>query len=152
MKTFSVRCSNSDFAYAVLEGDKDTPIVVSSGQIAFPKNFSEGEKLQWLHQELSGLLQNHSPEKVVVKAPEPLVKRSNAIDSRLHNESIVLLAAQTNGIKESEKKTNATIAKDLGLKGRAKYLKTGLDTDKVEGFSSYSAKIQEAILASWSSL
>ena len=81
-----------------------------------------------------------------------MVKRSNNLDCRLHNEAIILMVAESNGIKQASKKTNATIAKDLGLKGRPKYLKTQLDTSIIDEYDSYNSKIQEAILAGWSSM
>lgn len=150
MKVCGIRCSNSDFAFAILDGDKHHPAVIHSCRLAFPANFKEGEKVHWFYHELNSLIQQHSPDSVVIKGPEPLVKRSNSIDSRLHNEGIVFLAAAANGIIDTCKKTNATIAKDLGVKGRTKYLKTKLDTSAIADFESYGDKLQEAILAAWS--
>lgn len=152
MKTFGVRCSNSDFAYAIIEGDKDKPKIINSSNVNFPKNFSDGERLYWFSQEINTLLQQHKPDNVVIKAAEPMVKRSNNLDTRLHNESIIFMTAESNGIKNAIKKTKATIAKDLGLKGKGKYLETKLDTSPIDNFDSFNIKIQEAILAGWSSM
>jgi len=152
MKTFSIRCSNTDFTYAVIDGDKSSPKVLEQAKVNFPKNFSEGEKLHWFNQEINTLIQQHSPESVVLKGAEPLAKRSKSLDERLHVESVVIMTAGANGIKNCTKKVKSTIAKDLGLKGKGKYLQTKLDTSVIDDFDSYNTKAQEAILAGWSSL
>jgi hypothetical protein len=45
---------------------------------------------------------------------------------------------------------SSTISKDLGLKGKGKYLKTKLDTSPIKDFENYAQKVQEAILVAWS--
>ena len=135
-----------------MDGDKKSPEVLLSKRIAFPKNFSEGERLYWFHQELISIITDNKPDVIILKGPEPLVKRSKSLDSRLHNEAIVFLVAAANGILSVTKKVSSTIAKDLGLKGKGKYLKTKLDTSPIADFESYSTKQQEAILAAWSSM
>lgn len=152
MKVLGMRCSNSDFTFAIIDGDKKNPEIVVATKRAFPKNFSEGERLHWFHQELTAIFADNKPDVITLKGPEPSVKRSNALDSRLHNEAIVFLVATANGIAPVSKKVSSTIAKDLGLKGKGSYLKTKLDTSPVDNFDSYSDKEQEAILAGWSSM
>ena len=152
MKVLGIRCSNSDFTYAIIDGDKESPEVVMVNRTAFPKNFSEGERLHWFHQELNGILTDSKPDVITLRGPEPMVKRSNALDSRLHNEAIVFLAATANGISSVSKKVSSTIAKDLGLKGKGSYLKTKLDTSPIDNFEGYSTKEKESILAGWSSM
>lgn len=147
-----MRCSNSDFTYAIINGDKKSPEIVVAKRTAFPKNFSEGERLHWFHQELTAIFVDSKPDAITLKGPEPLVKRSNALDSRLHNEAIVFLVATANGIISVSKKASSTIAKDLGLKGKGSYLKSKLDTSPIDNFDSYSEKEKEAILAGWSSM
>ena len=66
--------------------------------------------------------------------------------------AMVYFAAQNKGIKDISKKVKGSIAKSLGLKGRAKYLKTSLDTTLIENFDSYSDKAHDAIYAGWSKL
>lgn len=152
MKVIGFRCSNSDFTYAVIEGDKESPEVIVAKRIAFPKNFSEGERLRWFRQELNTIFSENNPEVITLKGAEFAVSRSNSLDSRLYNEGVVILVAAEIGILEVAKKVNATMAKDLGLKGKAKYLKTKLDTSPINDFDSYNPKHQEAILAGWSSM
>ena len=62
------------------------------------------------------------------------------------------VAGGTEGMNAIFKKLKSTIAKDLGLKGRAHYLQTSLDTSVIPGFGGRGGKEQEAILAGWSEL
>ena len=75
----------------------------------------------------------------------------NAFENRVENEAAAYVAAANRGIKAVFKKMNVTLAKDLGGKGKAKYLKT-LDTSAFPGFSELQEKKQEAIIAGWSAL
>ena len=65
--------------------------------------------------------------------------------------AIFLLSAKL-GINEIESKVKSTIAKDLGLKGKGKYLDTKLDTSCIDNFDKFPKKEQEAILVAWSCL
>jgi hypothetical protein len=85
-----------------------------------------------------------------MKAHEGPVGKKSPFESRVEHEAMVLLAAANRDIRVS-KKAKSTMAKDLGHKGRARYL-AKLDTSPIESFDSYSAKIQEAIFAAWSGL
>ena len=152
MKVLSIRCSNNDYTFCVISGMKESPAIEATGHVAFPAGFSDSEALKWLHQEMEELLRSHTPEKVVIKGTEPMVKRSNALEARIRNEAIISLAACQAGCAHIQKKVKATIAKDLGLKGRGKYLDTELDTSPVSGFECHTTKEQEAILAGWSCL
>src|SRR3989339_404637 len=111
MKVLGIRCSNSDFSCATLDGDRGNPTIIQTKRFPFPANFSEGERLHWFYHELDSLIKKLKPDTISLKGPEPLVKRSNSLDSRLHIEGIVFLVADVNGIKNACKKTSATIAK-----------------------------------------
>ena len=152
MKVLAIRCSNNDYTYCVMSGTKDSPNVDVNDRVAFPRGFSTPEALRWFHHEIQGLLNSHSPDRVVIKGAEPMVKRSNTLESRMHNEAIIFLCCSQTGCEMVEKKVKATIAKDLGLKGRAKYLASKLDTSVIPNFDERSVKEQEAILAGWSCL
>ena len=41
MRILAVRCSNTDFAYTVIKGPKQSPIVIDSDVIGFPKGYDE---------------------------------------------------------------------------------------------------------------
>lgn len=85
-----------------------------------------------------------------IKRTETSVKRSNALERRIEYEAIASLAAAEAGCTNVHRKVAATVAKDLGLKGKSKYLKTDLDTSAIDRFAAYSAKEHEAILVAWS--
>ena len=90
-------------------------------------------------------------EKIVMNKSEAKI-RGNIYEDRVEHEAMVYLAASNQGIKPVFKKVKSSIAKDLGLKGRARYLDTSLNTSSIIDFDNYSDKSQDAILAGWSKL
>lgn len=151
MSIFGFRCSNTDFAYCVLSGTKNSPMVEAAELITYPKGFSEPEVLKWLHQEVFQIFGKHGCSSVAIKKPELSVKRSNSLDTRIECEGIITLASADAGCLSVKRIINASIAKGLGLKGKSRYLKT-LDTSPVRNFDSYPSKVQEAIVAAWSNM
>lgn len=152
MRLLAVRCSNTDFAYAVIEGTKQSPTVVESDLTGYPKGSEEHVLFHWFHQEIMGLIGNHSPDGVAVKAAETMVKRTRSLEIRIRVEGIALMSAAEAGCDTAHRKVKSTIAKDLGMKGKGKYLETKLDTSPIADFDSYNTKQQEAILVGWSCL
>ena len=152
MKTIALRCSNSDFAYVVLDGTQEKPSIEQCANTAFPKGYEEHSLLYWFYQEITEIMQTHSPDQLVIKAAETMVKRSNSLELRMRIEGIALMVAAEVGCASACRKVKSTIAKDLGMKGKGKYLETKLDTTIISSFDSYKAKQQEAILAGWSCL
>ena len=152
MKVLGVRCSNTDCTFCLLSGSKDSPAVDMSQNIKLPKDFNKAEALNWFSQELETIFKKNKIYAVALKGPEPMVRRSNNLVSRVQNEAIVYLVAARFGIIDVETKVKASIAKQLGLKGKGKYLDTKLDTSVIEGFDNFSVKEREAILVGWSAL
>jgi hypothetical protein len=150
MKVMGIRCSNTDYSYCILSGSRDIPVVDATCQVSFPAGYSEVEILRWLHHEMQAIFKAYCCCAVGVKKVEATVKRSNAIDFRIQSEAIVGLAAAEAGCLDVRRKVKASIAKDLGLKGRGKYLETRLDTSPISKFAEYPTKVQEAILIAWS--
>lgn len=149
MAILGVRCSNTDIAYCVLSGTKDAPLVDATRLIPYPKGFSEPETLKWLHQEIIQVLGQHPCDAVAIKKPEVTVKRSNALEARIECEGVVTLAAADAGCLSVGRFVSASIAKGLGEKGRAKYLKV-FDASAIREFDDYPLKVREAILVAWS--
>ena len=152
MKYLGIRLSNSDFSFAILEGSRNSPKVSGSKTLLLPKNYCISDKLDWLLKELECLMKTNSIKGVVVKRTETMVKRSNNLESRIKLEAMPYLAAKNCGIKNITEKVKPTIAKDLGLKGKSKYLSTKLDTTIIRDFHKKTPKIQDAILAAWTLL
>lgn len=150
MKTLGVRCSNTDYTFCILSWDAGSPDIETIKRVAYPTGFTEPETLKWLHQEFEAVLRAHTIDRVGIKRAETNVKRSNLLEFRIQAEAIVSLAAAQVGCGSVERKVRSTVAKDLGLKGKAKYLQTKLDTSAIPGFDEYSIKEQDAILLAWS--
>ena len=149
LTVLGVRCSNRDFAYAVLTGSKDTPKNVEVRTLPYPKGFAKPQSLHWLLQEIHSVLKRHSIQKIVLKQFEGK-SRGGTFEDRVEHEAAVMLAGGSLGLRAVFKKMNSTIAKDLGQKGRSKYL-ASLDTWNPT-FDSFSDKEREAIHAAWSNL
>lgn len=152
MTVFGVRCSNSDYTYCLLEGTKTKPVLRDVKRTPYPDGYSECELLKWLHQEMADLFGKYACGAVGIKKAEGNVKRSNALEARLQAEAIVALAAAQAGCLSVKRKMGMTIAKDLGLKGKAKYLQTELDTSVINGFDGLADKAKDSVLAAWSCL
>jgi hypothetical protein len=108
--------------------------------------------LNWLHQEVTTVIGTNQYDVVSIKKPEPTVRRSNSLEFRIQAEAIVQLAAAQAGISTVDRKVNVTIAKHLGMKGKAKYLSTKLDTSPIPNFDKFTPKVRDAVLVAWSCL
>jgi len=146
-----LRCSSKDYAYAVLDGSRDKPVVVASGLIPFPRNQSRMQSAYWFYQELEEILRTHKCTKIVIRGSESRTKNASLVE-RIEHESMAYVAGGKNGIKFVGRKIRATLAKDLGLKGKASYLETKLDCSPIPGFDALADKVQEAIISGWSEL
>lgn len=151
MSILGIRCSNKDFTYAVMVGSKKKPVVQHVASVSVPKNFSRPRALHWMVQEIQGLIAKHGIQKVVMKSFEGRT-RGKTYAERVELEAAVYIAGGMDGMSAIFKKVKSTIAKDLGLKGRAHYLQTSLDTSVIPGFGGKKDKEKEAILAGWSEL
>lgn len=151
MAILGIRCSNSDFAYAILEGTKDSPNLVHTEQINYPIGFTKQYSLKWFFQEISGIVTQNEIESIVLKGYEGQVRRKNTFVDRIDHEAIIFLVAGNRDIRFVSRKVKSTIAKDLGFKGKGRYL-SRIDNTKIDEFGGYSDKIQEAILCAWSEL
>ncbi len=152
MAVLGLRCSNSDYAYAVLDGNVKQPVLLEEQLVVYPTDYEKPKLLRWFYQEIQGILTKHRINKVVIKGAEAMATRDKAFVQRTEHEAIAILSAGDRGITRVGRKMKATIAKDLGMKGRAKYLATKLDRSAIEGFDEKAPKIQEAMLAAWSAL
>lgn len=151
MSVLGIRCSNKDFTYAVLTGTKKNPTLQCIASVIVPKNFSRPRALHWMVQEVDGLIAKHAISKIVMKASEGRF-RGKTYSDRVELEASVYVAAGMKGMSAVFKKVTSTIAKDLGLKGRGRYLQTSLDTSVIPSYAGHSDKEKEAILAGWSEL
>ncbi len=151
MNVLGIRCSNTDYTYAVMSGTKQTPQVVVCSTITYPQGYSKVQSLSWLLQEIEDLIKKHSISLVSMKRFEGRTK-GNAYEDRVEHEAMVYLAGANCGLRGVFKKVNSTIAKNLGLKGRARYLAKSLNTSSIPSYCDYSEREKDAIHAGWSEL
>lgn len=147
-----LRCSNKDYAFALMKGTKDSPILVNSGIVKFPNGFSRSSELKWFYQELEELSKQENVDMWAIKGAEAMAQKGKLYTARVENEAIAFLISADKGNDNTIRKVKPTIAKDLGCKGKAKYLKTDIDITIVKNYSKSPEKINEAILVAWSCL
>lgn len=152
MPTLGIRCSPNDYTYATLSGTIANPALIEVKTIPFPANYSQPEKLKWYHDELQNLNRKHGIDSWAIKGAEPMATKGGAYADRVELEAMVSLSAGMLGSSNVVRKVKATIAKDLGLKGRAKSLIEELDYTKIHGLNERSDKEFEAIVVAWSCL
>jgi predicted xylose isomerase-like sugar epimerase len=146
-----LRCSSTDYYYVVLTGTKAAPEIASQKSHKYPHNLKKPASLKWMLEEIRDLLQRFEIEKVVFKAAEPLAMKNSSLVERVEYEAAAQIACAQAGLKAVFKKVKNTISKDLGMKGKAKYLQT-LDTSPLAGYTQLPEKGKEAALAAWTEL
>lgn len=151
MKVLGIRCSNKDYTFAILKGSKNKPKLLETNTEVCPRGYFTTQRLNWLLLNIEDILKKHDIKRVVMKRHEGKT-RGKSYEERVENETMIYLACYNCGLKTVFKKPYSTIAKDLGLKGRARYLTTALDKSLILDYDKYPAKIQDAILAGWSEL
>jgi phosphohistidine swiveling domain-containing protein len=152
MNCIGIRCSNNDFSYAILSGTKASPKLEASATIAFPQGYTRPQALKWFLQELEGFSAKHVLSIWAIKGTEAIAKKGKEFVERIENEAMIFLHAGNIGADKVVRKVKATIAKDLGLPGKARALTTDLDASVFPEYKDSSEKIKEAILVAWSEL
>ncbi|MEL6949082.1 MAG: hypothetical protein AAGM16_02990 [Pseudomonadota bacterium] len=146
-----LRFSNTDYTWAVVSGTIAAPTIAASGCAKMPKGLHRPQSLSWFCQEIDLLISQNKCTQICIKKTEPMASKGNSYEARVEHETTAYIAAANHGIKAVYKKVNATIAKDLGLKGKGKYLKT-FDTSMISDFEKRTSKEQDAIIVAWSNL
>ncbi|MCX2982712.1 hypothetical protein EYC98_17760 [Halieaceae bacterium IMCC14734] len=150
--SLGLRFSNSDYTFAVMDSTKASPNIVELSTVVCPKGFHRSQTLKWLVQEIDGIFARHEGISIVTIKRFEGRSKGNTFEERVENEATAYIAAANVGLKAVYKKMGSTLAKDLGLKGKAKLLKTELDTSMIPNFSDYGDKEKDAILSAWSEL
>jgi hypothetical protein len=149
-RTAGLRFTNKGFAFAIVEGTRSAPTLVESASIQCPKAFRACEVAKWVKHEVDAIFNKFKPNFVCIKSFEGRSK-GTAYEERVRLEGVAHLCASDIGLKDLARKRKSTIAKDLGLKGRAHYLST-FDTSSIENFLDLDPLVQEAALVAWSDL
>ncbi|AWA90540.1 hypothetical protein D5E87_19765 [Vibrio parahaemolyticus] len=147
-----IRCSTNDFSFAVLSGKIETPQLLEVQSISFPAKYSQPEKLKWFLDELQELNRKHAISSWAIKGAEPMAAKGKSYADRVELEAMISLSAAILGSSSVVRKVKPTIAKDLGLKGRAKSLVEDLDFTQIAGLDQKNDKEFEAIVVAWSCL
>lgn len=144
MIILGLRCSPSEFSFSVMEGTLKSHMLVATGRIKYPTGYNHCELLRWLHNEIGGLIGKYQVNGIGVKGTEAMGMKGKSYGERMELEAMIFLQAIQHGIKYAKRKVKSTIAKDIGLKGKGKYLTDGFDYFSIDNFSKMSQHLQEA--------
>jgi hypothetical protein len=92
-----LRCSNTDYYYALLSGTKATPVLEDHGLINYPRGTKEPAALEWMFEEIRDRLRRSQIEKVVLKGAEPGAMRTAPLLDRVQYEAAVFIACAEAG-------------------------------------------------------
>lgn len=145
MSILGIRCSSKEFSYCIVNGKQESVKLTDTGTISFPKGYSDSETLKWLSQEIEGIIKKHKVHGIGIKGVEPMGMKGKIYGARMEKEGIIFLQAALNGIKYIKRKVKGTIAKDLGMKGKSKYLETKADFTRISGYEQANKNTQESI-------
>ncbi len=145
MNILGIRCSSKDFSFAILNGKQDSVNFIESGTTSFPKGYSEADCLKWFHLEIAGMIDKYNISGIGVKGVEPMAMKGKTYGERMEKEGVIFLQASQKGIKYIKRKVKGTIAKDLGFKGRGKYLETKADFSSIKEYDKATINEKEAI-------
>lgn len=145
MNILGIRTTTSEFSYVVIIGNQRSHKLKEANKIKFPTGYKHCERLKWFYQEIGNLIKTHQINAIGVKGTEPMAMKGKSYGERMELEGMVFLQASLNGIKHTDRKVNSTMAKDLGMKGKGKYLAGGFDYSEIVGFSDMSTHLKEAV-------
>jgi hypothetical protein len=145
MRVLGFRAEADSVHWAVIEGFRETPILVAHDKSPAPKTYDEARSLAWFRERALLLITTYTPDLVVVRYPEPSAppSRKDSIKRRFRVEGILLEASASRQIKV-ETPTLVTISAHLGSKAK-EYL--GRDDIRGLDWSGCPAHQREAILA-----
>ena len=81
-----------------------------------------------------------------------MAAKGKAFVARVEFEAMVSLSAANIGSSNVVRKVKPTIAKDLGLPGKAKSLINDLDYSLIDGLADMHQKVFESVVVAWSTL
>jgi hypothetical protein len=152
MKAIGFRAEPKQVHFVVIERSGDTGIVKARGKLLAPASFSEAQQLDWYRGKVRTVLDEHKPEKVAVRYPEPSARQGKVTSAqrRLRIEGVILEAAFSKG-KEIVTGPWATWSSLLHTKSAKEYL----SRDNVRGIDQTGVKDdyeREAFLAALASI
>lgn len=145
MNILGLRCSPSEFCYVVLKGSKEDWELVIQKKLKLPTGYTRPELIRWFSQEIASIIKEHKISDIGIKGTEAMRMKGKAYGERMELEAMIYLNAAESGIINVYRKVNATIAKDLGFKGKGKYLAEGVDYSNIDDYEKMSSQLQEAV-------
>jgi hypothetical protein len=128
-----VKSEPARFVFALVDGTKDTPKVVDSGQRAAPKHLTRPAQLDYLARELVELLDRHHPSSIFYRANEGKIKSTE----RAEVEGVIMQTAHAHAHLDPIKTVKRRINTHLGLDTKAKYVQEHLPESSGKDMPAY---------------
>jgi hypothetical protein len=150
-RALGVRAEPSAINWAIVEGDQDHPTLLCADDARAPATYDEARSLSWYRSLVIQLIDEHDPQVVAVRYPEPKGRATQGDTPRRRSriEGVVLEAAATAG-KQVLTGALVTISARLNTKSAKQYLEEeelrGLD------WSKHNPQRREAILVAVAAL
>jgi len=125
--------------WAVVDGTRDTPILIEHDKASAPINLEEGPALSWYRNGAKLIIETHHPTVATIRTAEPIARGSNKEGARrrLRIEGVLLQTMDSCGLKVTVAAL-ATISGKLGSQAK-KYVASGelrgLDLSKIPALS-----------------
>lgn len=133
MRVIGFRCFTKNFIFVVLEGIQKEWSVVDYGNCPFPRGYSWGQTLSWVHQQVLELLGKYKIESAGIKGMENNVKRKPAYDKRFEVEGVVKETVYSKLNRDCNARIRSQLKRDIvGFTRPARYLEEVLDTPDLE--------------------
>ncbi len=154
MKILGLRCSNSDYTYVILEGERKAATILVAETVKYPKNQKRPDILVWFLLEIEKIINSHKPDGILIKRAELRPGVTDADIERIETEGIAILAARRKAISYVVAKRKRTIAKDIGYKGTSEDFEKAFRDNAVDlsCIKNDSEKIKDAILVARSGM
>lgn len=125
MKSMGFRCWKDRFAFVVLEGPRERPILVASKIRKAPSYSQRGEFLAWVRTSIGEVLDAYEPDTVAYKAVEGTSRTKDM--ERGQVEGVMQEAVSSHGMNlEARSRLKSQIKRAVGFGGPARYVNKAL--------------------------
>lgn len=151
MRGIGFRVEPKAIHWGIVEGTKDSPLVIADDVISAPKTYDEASTLSLYRSQISLVLNQYYPKAAAIRYSEPNArgKLTNSTRLRVQIEGIILQLLHSEGLNTIAGASN-TLTANIGSDSLKKYI----SSDEFRGidWASRSDKRREAILAAVSTL
>jgi len=154
MRAIGFRAEPTVVHFAIVEGTRDRPVVLTRNKFAAPKTYDDADQLVWYREKVRGIIQNHSADVAGVRFPEARSQSAGTSSAmrRLRIEGVVMEAARSLAIPIKAAGGLQHIRAKLGMSHSPKEYMAGDREVRGVQLSDHPKQMQEAILIATAAL